>query len=223
MGTVTAQTLINRAAYVLEDTGNVSWTRIELLGWLNEGQSQVVAYSPGANTDRAELSLVAGTKQTLPNDTIVLVDVPRNTNGPVVRVVGREILDNAPVDWHTTTPTKLVKNYVYDANDQYTFYVYPPNNGAGQVTIVYARVPDQLTSEAQFIEVDDSYQAAILDFMLYRAYSKDTDYVAGGTEKATAYYGAFKDAISARNNLQAVLNTNNALAPANAGNQGSLR
>lgn len=223
MGTVTAQTLINRAGYLLEDTGNVSWSRTELLGWLNEGQSQVVAFAPGANTDRTNVTLVAGTAQTLPADTLVLVDIPRNTNGPAVRSVARELLDDSPVDWHTQTATKLVKNFVYDANDQYAFYVYPPNNGQGQVTIVYARVPDQLTNESQPIEVDDSYQAAILNYMLYRAFSKDTDFVAGGAQKAGAYYEAFKDALQNRGSMQAALNANNALGGATPSNQGSLR
>lgn len=222
MGTVTAATIINRAAFLLEDTSNVTWTRTELFGWVNEGQTQVVAFAPGANTDRTNLALVAGTQQTLPSDALVLLDIPRNVNGPAIRPTSRELLDGGPIDWHTATPTLLVTNYVYDANDQYNFYVYPPNTGAGQVVAVYARVPSLLTNESQPIEVDDSYAAAIVNYVLYRAYSKDTDYVAGA-ERASAYYAAFKDVIAGRNALQGALNSNNALAPANAAVQGSLR
>lgn len=222
MGTVTAQTLISRAAYVLEDTGNATWSRAELLGWLNEGQTQVVAYAPGANTDRGTLPLAAGTQQTLPTDTLVLVDIPRNANGPAVRLVSREMLDAGPYDWHTATPSAVVKNYVYDPNDQYNFYVFPPNNGAGQVVIVYARVPSPITTETQAIELDDSYQTAILNYMLYRAYSKDTDY-ADGASRAPAFFAAFKDAIAARSAMQASITASNALAPATPSVPSSLK
>lgn len=223
MGSVTAKTLIDRASYLLEDTSNVTWTRTELLGWVNEAQTQVVAYAPGANTSRVSLPLVAGTLQTLPSSTLVLIDVPRNVSGPAIRVTSREVLDNAPTDWHTATSDKFVRNYVYDANDQYSFYVSPPNNGAGAVVAVVAQVPTVVTSEGQTLDVDDSYSAAVVNYVAYRAYSKDTDYVAGGAEKAAAYYSAFKDAIANRGGLQAVVNANNALGPATVGNQGSTR
>lgn len=223
MGTITAQNIIDRAAYLLEDTGNVTWTRAELLAWVNEAQSQVVAFAPGANTGRSDVSLVAGTKQTLPSDTLVLMDVPRNVNGPRIRAVSREVLDNAPTDWHTDTASATVKNVVYDANDQYAFYVYPPNDGTGSVTVVYAKVPTTLSAESSTFNVDDSYQGALVNYVLYRAYSKDTDYVAGGAEKASAYYGAFKEALAGRGGLQSVVNVNNSLAPSSVSSQGSMR
>lgn len=222
MGTVTAQALINSAAFVLEDTGNATWSRAELLGWLNEGQAQTVAYAPGANVDRTNVALVPGTLQTLPDDTMVLMDIPRNVNGPAVRMVLRELLDAGPYDWHTAAPSATVKNYVYDPNDQYSFYVFPPNTGAGQVVAVYARVPARLTSEAQAIELDDSYAAAILNYMLFRAYSKDTDYVED-SGKAAAYFTAFKDSIANRGSTQAILTASNAVAPATPAVPGTLK
>lgn len=223
MGTVTAQTLINRAAYVLEDTGNTSFTRVELLGWLNEAQTQVVAFAPGANTKRVTIALAAGTQQTLPAGTLVLTDVPRNVNGPAIKLVAREVLDNGPEDWHTAAPSLLVKHYVYDSNDQLNFYVYPPNTGAGQVVAVVAQVPAPVTNEEQTLEIDDSYQAAVVNYMLHRIYSHDTDYTSGGAEKAAAYYGAFKDALAGRGGMQKAVNANNALGGATAEVQGSLR
>lgn len=222
MGTVTAQALINSAAFVLEDTGNATWSRAELLGWLNEGQAQTVVYAPGANTVRANVPLAAGTHQTLPSDAMVLMDVPRNVNGPAVRMVSRELLDAGPYDWHTAPATTTVKNYVYDPSDQYTFYVFPPNNGSGQVVAVYARIPARLTNETQSIELDDSYEAAVLNYMLFRAYSKDTDYTEDAG-KAAAHFAAFKDAIANRGSTQAILTASNAVAPATPAVPGTLK
>lgn len=222
MGTVTAQTIINRAATVLEDTSNVTWTRAELLGWLNEAQSQVVAFKPSANTVRQNLSLAAGTLQSLPASATVLMDIPRNVGGPAVRPVSRELLDAGPYDWHTAKAAAVVKNYVYNDDEGSVFYVFPPNTGSGNVVVVFAAVPSQITSEAQAIEIEDGYQAALLNYVLYRAYSKDTDYVETA-QKAAAYYGAFKDALQGKSVGDGEASANQALGTASADNPGSLK
>lgn len=223
MGTVTAQTIINRAATVLEDTGNTTFTRAELLDWLNEAQSVLVSVAPGANSKRSSVALVAGTSQTLPTSAVVLIDVPRNTNGGVIRPVAREALDGGPVDWHTVTQTALVRNFAYDANVPDVFYVYPPNDGTGAVDIVYAEQPPVITSESEAISVKDAYQAALLNYVLFRVYSHDTDYLQGGKEAAAAYYTAFERAVTARVTFDAAANANAALMPMNPANQGSTK
>lgn len=222
MGTVTATTIINRAAFLLEDTSNTTWTRAELLSWVNEGQSQVVAFKPTANIVRQNLSLVAGTQQTLPADSTLLIDIPRNVEGPAIRLVSRELLDAGPYDWHTARTSAVVKNFVYDADDSGSFYVFPPNNGAGNVVVRYAKLPAVLTNEAQAIELEDGYQAALLNYVMYRAYSKDTDYVADAT-KAAGFYNAFKEALGGKSAGDAEANVNSALGPADPSNQGSLK
>ena len=223
MGTIAAQTLINRAAHLLEDTGNTTWTRSELLGWLNEAQGQVVTFAPSANPVRQNLSLVAGTYQALPARTSILMDIPRNVNGPAVRMVSRELLDNGPFDWHTAKPSATVRNYVYDSREPEAFYVYPPNTGAGQVVVLTAAIPLVITSETASIEVHDNYEAALLNYMMFRAYSKDTDYVASDTTKAAAYYTAFKDALSGDKVAGPEASASSAMSPANPSSEGTLR
>lgn len=223
MGTVTAATLINRAAYLLEDTGNVTWTRAELLSWLNEAQSQVVAFAPTSNVVRQNVSLVAGTLQSLPADTSVLLDITRNVEGPAVRMVSRELLDAGPYDWYTATPSATVKNFVYDVDDNQKFSVFPPNTGAGSLVVAYAKIPSVITNESQTIEIKDDYQAALLNYMMFRAYSKDTDYVGADPNKAAGYYGGFKDALGGKAAAAAMVNIAQSLGPANPASQGSLK
>ena len=223
MGTITAQTIINRAATLLEDTGNTSFTRSELLDWLNEAQTQVVAFVPGASSKAASLQLSVGTKQTLPSEAIVLIEAVRNTGGAAVRLAPRESLDGGPVDWHTVTAKDAVKNYVYDVNVPDIFYVYPPNTGNGYLDVVYAVTPTVLASESSAISVKDVYAAALLNYVLFRVHSHDTDYLSGGKEAAAAYYQLFKDCLSGRANMDISVGANNALAPLNPANQGSTK
>lgn len=223
MGTITAQTIINRAAALLEDAGNTSFKRPELLDWLNEAQTQVVAFVPGANSKAASLQLTAGTKQTLPTESIVLIEAVRNTGGPTVRLATRESLDGGPIDWHTAAEKDVVKNYVYDVNVPDIFYVYPPNTGNGYLDVVYAVTPTVLASENSAISVKDVYAAALLNYVMFRAHSHDTDYLSGGKEAAAAYYGLFKECLSGRANMDVSVGANNALAPLNPANQGSTK
>lgn len=222
MGTISAQTIINRAAYLLEDTSNTTWTRAELLSWLNEAQNQVVTFVPQANPVRENLTLVAGTLQSLPPRASLLLDIPRNVNGPAVRMVSRELLDGGPFDWHTAKSEALAKNYVYDSRESAVFYVFPPNTGAGQLVVVYAAIPAAITNETSAIEVLDNYAAALLNYVLYRAYSHDTDYTAN-EQKAAAFYSAFKDALAGKSTLDTAAGASSALAPASATSEGSLR
>lgn len=222
MGTVVAQTLINRAAFVLEDTSNRAWSRAELLSWLNEAQGQVVTFAPQANPVRQNLSLVAGTYQTLPERTSQLLDIPRNVNGPAVRMTTRELLDGGPFDWHTAKPSAIVRNYVYDSREPEAFYVYPPNTGGGQLVVVISANPQPITNESSAIEVHDNYEAAILNYMLYRAYSKDTDHTLD-TAKASSFYSAFRDALAGDKEGGIAAGATTALGPMNSDSDGSLR
>lgn len=223
MGTITAQTIINRAARLLEDVGNVSFTRDELRDWLNEAQTQVVNYAPGSNSKVVSVPLAAGTRQTLPTESVLLLDITRNTGGTTVRLVTRESLDGGPSDWHTAKAEPTVRVYCYDTNTPDIFYVYPPNDGTGSVDIAYAEVPTVISSDSQTISVKDTYAAALLNYMLYRVYSRDTDYLAGGKEAAAAYFTAFQNALSGRATLDAVSGANAALAAMQPTNSGSTK
>jgi len=78
MGTVTAKTIIDKAAIQLIDLTNIRWTRAELLSWLNDGMRQIVLIQPSASTTTVSKLLVAGTRQTLPVDGWLLLSVYRN-------------------------------------------------------------------------------------------------------------------------------------------------
>lgn len=214
MGTVTAGTLIDRAAILLQDSTNIRWPRTELLDWIGEAQQYIVAVKPGANAKIAQMALAAGTRQALPSDGASLIDIPRNTSGAAIRIVSREILDAQTPGWHTMAQSATVKHYMYDPNVPSQFYVYPPNNGSGSVEMYYAATPGAVASEATAISLNDFYAPAILNFVMYRAYSKDSDYAANDAN-AKAYFAAFEAALSGKQAFEGVTNPNQALAPMN--------
>lgn len=199
MPTITAQTIVDRAQITLQDTTAVRWSEAELLGWLNAGQREVCMLRPSAFTKLAAQATVAGTKQALPADGITVIDVTRNmgangtTPGRAIRKVPREVLDSNVPGWHTVTATAEVLHWTFDPQAPKTFYLYPPSTGANQVEVLYAATPPEVALGA-VISIDDIYEQALMDYVLYRAYSKDSGEAAIAA-RAAAHRTAFENSL----------------------------
>ena len=226
MGTVTAQTILNKVTTQLIDLTNIRWTRAELLGWLNDGMRQIVVLQPSATSTTSAVKLVAGTRQTLPAGGWLLLQLYRNmgtsgtTPGRAIRIVSRELLDGFSPDWHSAAAKAEVRNYIYDTQDQLAFYVYPPNTGTQYIEMNYSVQPADLTAESQVIPIFDIFQSALVDYILYRACSKDAEY-APGLQLAQGYLGTFVAAIGGKSQSEVMNEPTQALNPRNTAVPGS--
>lgn len=221
MGTIIASDVIEKAQIVLMDATGTRWpVATELLGWLCDGQREVLVYKPNAFVKNLAVKLAAGTKQQLPTDGVQLIDVVRNmgangtTPGRAVRITERESLDSANPDWHTSTPAAVVKHYIYSLLDPKHFYVYPPQPAAdqGYVEVIYGATPGDVALTDP-IAVDDIYQNVLVDYILYRAFSKDSEYNGDGG-RASAHQNAYMTALTGKMRVEWVANPN-VSAPAN--------
>lgn len=216
MGTITAGAIIDQAAVALSDVNNIKWLRTELLSWLNAAQRQVILLQPHANSTRQSVQLAAGSRQSLPTGGWALLDVFRNmgtngtTPGAAVRHVSRTHMDGFDPSWHAATAAATVKNFVYDEQDQTSFWVYPPNTGTGYVEIVYSKPPTAIVSEATAIAVSDIYEPALLDYILSRAHTKAVEF-AGGPQVAAQFYQNFLSSVGAKETSQTVNSPANTL------------
>ena len=220
MGTITAQSIIDKASTLLLDTSNVRWSRAELLGWLNDGQRQIVTMAPSATNKVSVMKLVAGTRQNIPSDGWTLLNVIRYMGtdgtrpGRAVRVTSQQLLDSYNPNWHSSTPSVVPQSYVFDQQDMTAFYVYPPNTGNGYVQLNYSPEPADLTLESQPIVVRDIFQTALLDYILYRACSKDAEY-APGLQLAAGYLQTFNLAMGVKQEAEIKNSPNQSLQPRN--------
>jgi hypothetical protein len=226
MGTVTAKTIIDKASIQLIDLTNVRWTRSELLAWLNDGMRQIVLIQPSASSTTVSKKLDAGTRQSLPTGGWLLLQMYRNmgttgtTPGRAIRIVSRELLDNFNPNWHAATEAAEVRNYIYDTQDQTVFYVYPPNTGTQYVELNYSAQPTNLTVETDVIPIFDIYQSALVDYILYRACSKDAEY-APGLQLAQGYLSTFVAAVGGKAQTEVSNDPVQALNPRNTSVPGS--
>lgn len=196
MGTIAASAVLSTVSTLIQDTTNVRWPQAELLTYLNDGQREVAIYKPNASITNGNIVLAAGTKQSLPATGLVLVDVVRNmgngsTPGNAIRVVAREVLDAQVPDWHNSAnATNVVKHYVYSPLDPLKFYVYPYQTGGTYVEAIYGVTPAAVAAVGNAITIDDIYVPALVNYICYRAYSKDAEY-AGNAAAAEKYYVQF--------------------------------
>jgi hypothetical protein len=212
---VTAQSIIRRVVETLQDTTSIRWPVAELVRYLNDAQREVGTYRPDALITTATHSLVAGSKQALPANGIKLLDIVRNagaSSSRAVRMTNRQILDAQVPNWHGLTGTAEVLHFIYDPRDPTVFYVYPPAAVGAAVYMIYAGYPANVAEPADGttftavtgdIGVPDIFANALADYILYRAYTKDSEY-AGNAARATAHYQTFVNALTVEANATAV-------------------
>lgn len=240
---VLASDIISRAQIVVQDTTGVRWAYAELLGWLNDGQREVAIHKPSATAANVVLHLQAGTLQGIGADGLALLRIVRNLQTPVampriglraIRIVDRDVLDAQHPDWHDPSVfpyTRIVKHFCFDDVDPTSFYVFPGNDGTGAVEAVISRSPvdvpvvgdpNVLASYRQPITIPDIYANALLDYVLFRAYSKDADY-AGNADRSTNHYQLFMGSLLAKVQNETLVNPNVGTSDPSAAAQGIRR
>lgn len=196
MATVLVSAILDRAEIILQDSTNVRFPEAELLGFLNDAQREVVLHRPDANMQNESMTLVAGSKQSLPTGALRLIDIVRNVSGKAITQVNREVLDETLPNWHETVAgADKIQHFIYDPADPKNFYVYPKGTSSMSLEVVYSSAPSEIaTVGSNTITLDDIYANCILDYILYRSYQKDSEY-AGNAQRSMMHYQGFANAL----------------------------
>ena len=219
---LTGTNLLSRIEYILQDTTSFRWPEAELLRYINDAQREIVNYRPESSAKTDNVQLVTGTKQTLPTDGLRLIKVTRNmsdasggaTGKRAVRIVNVDILNTQEPDWNDPTVSgdaqhgTVVKHYIFDEDDPKNYYVYPGVNGNAYLEIVYSKVPTDLSSGSSNLDIDDIYGNAVIDYVLFRAYQKDSEY-AGNAQRSATHYQLFLQCIGQGMQAQEMVSPNN--------------
>lgn len=177
MGTILGSAIVAKAARQLLDDaaqpsgGQKRWTTVELNGWLFTAVRELIKEKPDAAVKNVAFTCAAGAKQTVPADCLLLMDV-RGDAGTNITPVTLEDMDYSVRGWRTATAGAAV-HFMHDARDGQHFYLYPPAVVSATVELVYGC--DPLYSDAAVaIPVDDTYEQALMEFVMARAYEKNS-------------------------------------------------
>jgi len=200
--------LFTSCGYELNDLepGNehVRWTLPELAEYLTGAIAQVAALKPTLYTSFVPLRLAGGSVQSVPAAYSELVDVLYNLNadGSQGEFVSQSSLSAAralgrPSCAITRNGGYGVRSYsVHPENDTY-FYVDPPVPNVSPLPAVWALVrlaPNKITGPTDAVimanTTPETYREALKDWMLYRAFAKDSE-SSDSFQKSQAHYKAF--------------------------------
>ena len=198
----TAQQILDRVRRRLNDMGAVSqWTDDEIFEYLTDAQRAAVALKPDINPHVATVQLVAGTKQALPGDGLVLLDVIRNmgrdgnTPGRAITQILERSLDTTNPDWHCEDEDRAspkVRGYLYDVRYRETWYVNPPQPAAaGQVELAYAQIPGVIDSGDDTLALAEVYDPAMIAYVMAHAHIRVIAAQGQGLDKFQAHMALF--------------------------------
>lgn len=198
---MTIAEIIGRVNTQLLDTLWLRWPLSELCDYYNDAVRAVILARPDAGASVETLKCVPGSRQALPAGALRLIDVIRLTDGNVLLPVPRDVLDHDYPDWHTLSG--VPERYVYSEITPRVFYLFPAPDESVSIDAVVCRIPDAITissmEDKTEIRIDEAYVNPLVDWMLFRAFSKDA---AGGanTGKAMQHYQAFADQMGIKQN-----------------------
>jgi hypothetical protein len=225
---VTVQSVVDRIQTTLQDTTGIRWPVTgELVLWINDAQREIALLKPDAAAKNETVTLATGTKQIIPSGGNRLLRAVRNmsaassgTGKRSVRLVSREVLDAQTPDWHDpavagdAAHTNIIKHYIYDEANPRNFYVYPGVSGNAYLEIIYSSNPLSvgLTGARTDLEVPDIYGNAVVDYSLFRAYTKDAEY-AGNAQRASTHYNLFINSVTGKGQIDIITSPNSDLGP----------
>jgi hypothetical protein len=213
MATTKVVDLILRAQTLLQDTTGVRWPVLELQYWLNDSYKEIVNLRPDATATTGEHVCTAGYRQNITTSfptAVRLLDVITNTAASstkrAVRLIDRRSLDDQRPNWFSQQGTVTAEKYVYDPRLSKEFLVYPPAAVGMRLEVMYSILPTphaltktQLENPAttEVIKLDDTYANPMLDYIMYRAYTKDSE-VEANVNRAVAHYQAMMSSLGVK-------------------------
>lgn len=192
-----ASVIFAGASQILSDAGNDRWTAANLLTYLNQVRRRIIEMRPAEFAELRAVQLVAGVRQSTPDDCAQFLGVTRNmgsdgsTPGANVHAIDRASLDAFSPNWMSSTGT-TIKEFMYSPGADH----YMVNPGIPASPDVYAEIElaaylNDLTQEdgSEATGIPDKYEMAQVYWLCHQAFAEDTE--AGSAELSITYYKAF--------------------------------
>lgn len=192
---MTPQDIITSARYILNDTNAVSagyrQSDTELLGYVNDGVREVSVLQPIYFSTVGDYVCIAGQcEQTVTfTDVSSLIEVLAIHDGAALTVFDMMTMNMYNPGWRTDTAAPA-RQWSRFSNDPLKFFIYPKSPTTQTLDVRYLRTPDTYTIDEEIIpDLPAALQTALVNYVVYRAESKNDESVANG--RAAAFYQAF--------------------------------
>ena len=192
---MTPQEIITEARYVLNDTNATSTgyrqSDIELLEYVNGGVKECATIQPTLFSTIGDLVCVVGQcEQGITfTDAAALLEVLCIHQSTALTVFDIPTMNAFNPGWRADTAGPA-RQWARFANDPLKFYIYPKAPATQQTLDVrYVRNPATFTINQNIDELPNIFKTALVDYVVFRASSKDDEHIGDG--RAAAFYQAF--------------------------------
>lgn len=168
--------VLTRTTEALNDPTYERWSQASQIRYVNDAVLAVLVLRPDAYTVSGNLTLVAGSVQALPAGGLRLLDVSHNVGGNVVSYIDREVLDKFMPSWRNATQSLKIKHWIYENKFPKRYDVYPPAKVGAVLYGTWSTTPTAVTAASDSIVLDDIYLNPLVEFVLYKCYSVDTEF-----------------------------------------------
>ncbi len=211
---IAASVILDQAAELLLDAAHRTWSANELLDFLNEAMRTTAGAKADFYTVQEFVALVPGLLQNLPGDGVALMKVSRNSDangGRIVTQVDESLLDESARFWPAATTTVRIEHYTADPRNPRQFKVFPPAAAGASIEILYSATPPQIMYAAETLPVPDVYQSPLTDFVLAKAYMKNSK--RQDLAKASGFMAQWGQKLGLKANAQAAIAPKVAVSP----------
>lgn len=206
---MTPAEIITQVRRLVQDelTATQRYSDTVLLGYVNQAVKRVLAYRPDLFISTETVALTANTvNQTLPSNSVRLVEVFQIVSGDALTEVNRETLDQMYPAWRTETASTPV-NWMRHPRNPNAFMVYPRPTSGISVIAEYVKVPSDYASGDTII-LPNAYLPALVDCVLFLVESVDAEHVNNG--RAKFFYDSFLAGIGADFTQRVTVDSENA-------------
>ena len=184
------------------------WEDAELVGWVNDSYLALITMRPDIGMTWEQFTCTADVSEQAITVTgaIRLHSVLRNDESgdkSAIQLVSQSLLDTQHPEWRndtTVTEATGIQFYMHDPLLPLKFSVYPVPTTARKLWVAYVKLPTlHSTASAPSsltLLVPDHYAEPILNYVLYRAFSKDMESTSAAN-RAASHYQLFASALGA--------------------------
>jgi len=154
-----------------------------LLGFVNQTLKRMVMLRPDLFALIGDISTTANTVlQSLPADSMRLIEVFQVKDGSAVTEVSRDMLDQMAPTW-VSDPAGTPVNFMRHVRNPNVYFLYPAPTAGVILTAEYAKVPTDYALGDTITAPIDAYFPTLVDGTVYLAESIDDEHVNSGRAK----------------------------------------
>jgi hypothetical protein len=188
--------IIDEARVLLQDTNATMqrFTDAQMLEFGNQTLRRIALLRPDLFAYIGEITCTVGAVlQSMPSDSLRIMEIFRIKDGAAVRETNREVMDQSYPSWTTTTNGAAV-NWMRHPRNPNKFFIYPPAPTAQILIGEYAQAPQVYDGTTEIDLLPDAYYVSVLDGIVWLAESIDNEHVNSG--RAAMFQKAFAESLA---------------------------